>query len=507
MRFLVLSDLHLDHPFADVGPEHAERRRANLRACLDRVLALADAHDVDAILSAGDLYEHRHVQPDTAQFLADRFGEAGRPVFLAPGDEDPHTPDSVYATTAWPSNVHVFDHDLLVPVELAPGFRLWGAAHLRGGGTVGFLDGFRITDHTDDTVDLALFHGSEMTPGCDDRAPVMAPFRADQVGRAGLAHAFVGHGRTAVDGPWHTNPGNPDPLCFGDPHPRGAVIVDVTPDGTLHRERHDVAVSRLHEVVVDLTGAANLDEVLERVLDPLEDLEGTVRVTLDGQAAPGVVVEDDEITDWSTDHLAIVLAPRPAAPVVDLDVEPIDLRPRLAPEPTWHPSQEAAPEPTPEPAPEPAPAPAVAAVGAVATLERVEPAAPATPAAPAAPAESAEPTTQPPPVTPEPVRPTVVARPAEAPAAAPRSPGRTMALRAAALLTVCASVGLLVIADTLGERVVPAVAIAIVIGLLVVTRRPPADEPELEAIRAQVQATLRCIDPAPAPGSQVDVEP
>ena len=324
MRFLVFADLQLDRELeTDAGgPDHAVRRRANVRACLDRILALADDLDVDAIVSAGDLYVHRHVLPGTASFLVDRLGKAGRPVFLAPGDQDPHTPDSVYATTAWPDNVHVFDCDVLVPVELGPGVRLWGAAHPDHpdrADTPGFLDGFVIAD---DGVNLAVFHGSEVGSPSEPSTSTVAPFRAEQVEQAGLTHAFVGHAATAVDAPWHTVPGVPDPLGFDDPDPRGAVIVDVDADGTVRRERHSVAVSRLHEVAIDVTGADSADEVIERMLAAVEDLEGVVRVCLEGTAAPGVEVDGDELSSWSTDRLEIRAVPTLRAPVVSLVREP-----------------------------------------------------------------------------------------------------------------------------------------------------------------------------------------
>lgn len=313
MRFLVFSDLHLDHTFAEVRPEGARRRRRNLRECLDRIIALADAVDADAILSAGDLYEQRHLAADTGDFLARRFGQAGRPVLLAPGCEDPYTPESVYATTRWPANVHVFDHDHLRPVDLAPGLRLWGAAHVRATGTARLLDGFRAEG---DAVHVALLHRSELPvlDGDDDLGPLLDPYGPDRIREAGLAHAFLGHLHTPADGPWHTDPGNPDPLAFGEVGQRGAVVVDVGDDGTVRRQRHVVAVSQVHDVVVDVTGAQRPDDVLDRVLDAVGDLHGTVRVTLEGRATPGLDVRVDDVASWSSEQLEIVVRDRRPLP-------------------------------------------------------------------------------------------------------------------------------------------------------------------------------------------------
>lgn len=480
MRFLVFSDLHLDHAFEDVGPHHAARRPADLRACLDRILALADTHEVDAILSAGDLYEHRHLQPETASFLVDRFGQAGRPVFLAPGDEDPHTPDSLYATTPWPANVHVFDKDLLVPVELADGFRLWGAAHLGHGDTTGFLDGFRITD---DAVNLALFHGSEVGTSAHDPAPVVAPFRAEQIEHAGLTHAFVGNSRAAVDTPWHTVPGTPHPLGVGEPDLRGVVIVDVAPDGSLKRQRFGVADSPVHEVIIDLTDAGSTDEVLERMIASVEDLQGTVHVSLHGQPAPDVVVLDEDITSWSTGRLEIVLAPQPAAPP-HRDVErPASVAPpvrRDTPSPetvlevtaahdAWQEAlaslrRHAREEPAPVERPD---------LGGM-TLDTLETHLQTLRTHPAA-------------LEPDPAA--QAPHPEASPArreSRPRAIGRAVA----ALVTVGSAIGLLLVGETVLERGVAVAALVMVVGMAVITQRLAVDDAELAASRDRVRATL-----------------
>ena len=106
-----------------------------------------------------------------------------------------------------------------------------------------------------------------------------APFRAEQIGAAGLHHALLGHFHTPRDAPDHTYPGNPEPLTFGEAGPRGAVLVTVDGTGTVHTQRHRVAVTSVHDIVVDLDGAdvdvassdtVQLDalvELLRRALD------------------------------------------------------------------------------------------------------------------------------------------------------------------------------------------------------------------------------------------------
>ena len=76
-----------------------------------------------------------------------------------------------------------------------------------------FSSGFRL-DRGGTSV--ALFHGSERSGFAhQERGKVPhAPFTAEQVARSGLAHALVGHFHRPVLGPWHTYPGNPEPLTI-----------------------------------------------------------------------------------------------------------------------------------------------------------------------------------------------------------------------------------------------------------------------------------------------------
>ena len=138
---------------------------------------------------------------------------------------------------------------------------------------------------------LALFHGSEQDALQAGDQARHAPFRAGQIGEAGLHHALLGHFHTPRAAPDHTYPGNPDPLTFGETGVRGPVLVTVGADGTVAREWHPVAVSSVHDVVVDLSGAAHAEAVQDLVEAALLGRSGTARVTLRGEVSPDVAVE------------------------------------------------------------------------------------------------------------------------------------------------------------------------------------------------------------------------
>jgi DNA repair exonuclease SbcCD nuclease subunit len=259
-----------------------------LRETLRRIMQLAADVRADAVLCGGDLYEHERFSPDTAQFLRTTFAEATPlPVYLAPGNHDWFGPESLYHQVSWTPNVHVFTEDRLSPVALDDGLILWGAAHRAPANTDGFLDAFHVDRGG---VHVALFHGSERSWFGEQesgKAP-HAPFSADQIPAAGLHHAFLGHFHRPRDAEHHTYPGNPDPLSFGEDGERAAVVATVGPDGSVERERHVVAVTRAHDLRVDVTGCASLQEIGACVSAAARGRSGVARITLEGTLGASV---------------------------------------------------------------------------------------------------------------------------------------------------------------------------------------------------------------------------
>lgn len=319
MRLLLFSDLHLDTPFRWAGHALARRRRHALRDTLCRIVELAEQLDVDALACGGDLYEHERFTPDTASFLREQFARTERPIYLAPGNHDWYGPASLYRQVEWTPNVHVFTEDHLTPVTLTDGLTLWGAAHRAPANTDGFLAGDWRVDRGG--VHLALFHGSETAalPFQEAGKALHAPFSADQIERAGIHHAMLGHFHTPRDAARHTYPGNPDPLSFGETGERAAVLLTVHDDGRVDRQRHAVASTTVHDVAVDVTGVTSASEVRERAAEAVANLTGMVRLTVAGEVAPEV---DLHLADLSGvgPHLD-ALVPRLGRVTVGYDID------------------------------------------------------------------------------------------------------------------------------------------------------------------------------------------
>ncbi len=319
MRLLVFADLHLDATFAWAGREGAQRRRQAIRDTLGSIVQLAGEVEPDAVLCGGDLYEQERFTPDTGAFLKSTFEHLERPLYIAPGNHDYFAPESLYAQIDWSPNVHIFRGESFEAVELTEGVVLWGFAHHRPADTPPpFAGGFTVDGAAGD-LHLGLFHGSERASfelEVDEKTQAEkgrhAPFDAAEIEASGLAHAFVGHYHRPKAGDWHTYPGNPQPLTFGEQGERGAVVVEIAADGSLERTWHPVAASPAHDLAVDVSGAESLQDIRDRVAETLEDLSGVARLALEGEVAPGV-----ELDRQSLERLCELDNDLDAPPVID----------------------------------------------------------------------------------------------------------------------------------------------------------------------------------------------
>ena len=291
------ADLHLDSGFAwaGAGGASARRRRQSLRDALGHIAGLARDVDADALFCGGDLYEHDRVTPDTARFLRGTFAElAPCSVYLAPGNHDWYGPDSLYALTDWSRNVHVFREPRLQPVRLGNGLTLWGAAHCAPASTRNFFEGFAAQGPG---THVALCHAAERSSLAEQGGAKQphAPFDADDIERAGLAHAFLGHYHRPRDAARYTYPGNPDPLAFGEDGERGAVVATILGDGSITRERRAVATAPAHDLSLDVTGCASQQDVRDRLLRATGGRRGVVRLTMQGELHPDVDLREDDL--------------------------------------------------------------------------------------------------------------------------------------------------------------------------------------------------------------------
>ena len=186
VRLLHAADLHLDSPFSALSPEQAARRRQEQRAMLTQLAELANAHECDLVLLAGDLFDSDNAYPDSVDALRRAFASCRAEIVIAPGNHDFCAPGSAYLTETWSENVHIFTKQELSYFEFPRlSCRVWGAAFTAPDAPA-LLEGFSAKH--DGMLELMALHGDALNAN----SPYNAITR-EQIAASGLCYLALGH--------------------------------------------------------------------------------------------------------------------------------------------------------------------------------------------------------------------------------------------------------------------------------------------------------------------------
>lgn len=274
MRILHAADLHLDSPLSSLPAPQAAQRRRELRDLPRRLVQFAQAEGVDVVLLPGDLLDAQRFHPQSVQALTQALGELSTPVFLAPGNHDPFTHQSPYATAPWPDNVHIFSTPEMEAVELPTlNAVIHGCAFTAPHREDSPLTGYTVPQ--DGRLHLLCVHGEVAPMGR------YAPIAPGQLGATGAHYAALGHvhrcsGLQREGNTFWAYPGCPEGRGFDEAGEKGCLIVDVTHQGTTAKFA-PLCCRQYRTQEVDIS-------TLYQTLAGLEYSDDLVRLTLTGEA-------------------------------------------------------------------------------------------------------------------------------------------------------------------------------------------------------------------------------
>lgn len=269
-RFIHTADLHLDSPLTSLALRNAELGdlvRGATRKALERIVDLAIAQAVDAVIIAGDLYDGSQTSMATALFLMGqmrRLETAGIRVFLIRGNHDAQS--QITRELTFPSNVHVFD-GRGKPVKagaLGNGreIHMHGVSFAQPHAPASLLPTYR--GPVADAVNIGLMHTS--LAGASSHDPY-APTSIADLAAHGFDYWALGHihqRRVHLEKPWIVMPGNPQGRDINEGGAKGVTLATVAEDGTITCEEHGVAVAVFERLPLDLAGIDDWRGMLDR---------------------------------------------------------------------------------------------------------------------------------------------------------------------------------------------------------------------------------------------------
>ncbi|MBQ6568878.1 MAG: DNA repair exonuclease [Clostridia bacterium] len=155
IRIVHCADVHFGAKFGAVSAL-ADTLRAEQMQTFEKMIDFTRAN-ADILLLAGDLFNTPVPEKELADKVAALLGRAAVPVFITSGNHDPAAPDSVYNTTEFPENVHIFKDENLSCVELENiGARVFGAGFANP--VCRKITGLEDFTHGEETTDVLILH-------------------------------------------------------------------------------------------------------------------------------------------------------------------------------------------------------------------------------------------------------------------------------------------------------------------------------------------------------------
>lgn len=314
IRILHTGDLHLDSPFRGLTPEKARQRREEQRELLQRIRTLAEERQVDAVLIAGDLFDGDSVYYETTRMLVDTFSAMSAKIFIAPGNHDPFSEFSPYASVRWPENVHIFRSEYFQRVELPEqNAVLYGSAFISKYRDNSPLDQFK-ADYDDGLARLMLFHGDLSAPKSRYGAVTEAAITATGMDYVALGHVHRHQGFGRRGNTTYAYCGCPEGRGFDETGEKGVILGEIAP-GEVKLEFVPIGQRRYEEIALDVTGKE--PEAVLRDAVPADSTQHIYRFRLTGERQ-GEAPDCKALTGLLADKFFDVQVVDETVPAVDL---------------------------------------------------------------------------------------------------------------------------------------------------------------------------------------------
>jgi DNA repair exonuclease SbcCD nuclease subunit len=235
VRFLHTADLQLGMPYQWAGPRGDDLRRRRAE-CISRIAEVADEHDVDFVVIAGDFFDANTVDDRVVVRACEHLGKFEVPLFILPGNHDAGGgPNSVYKRDKFRRNKPALVSILTdpEPVLVADGKAVILPAplhyrHSRSDPTAHLTPEFGRKE-APEAIRIGLAHGGITDFG--DSMNVIAPDRATI---ADLDYLALGdwHSRKEIDRrTWYS--GAPEPTGFNEVDSGKVLIVEIEDRGDI----------------------------------------------------------------------------------------------------------------------------------------------------------------------------------------------------------------------------------------------------------------------------------
>lgn len=331
VKVLHCADLHLDAPFVCGDSRKSELRRSELLATFSSMMNYVKLNNIDIVLISGDLFESENVTRDTAAMLQREFADNPDCRFvISPGNHDPYTEDGVYGRVDFPSNVYIFKSTNVTHFSFDDlGVDVYGYAFVSPELSYNPFKG--IKPKVNSRINIMCAHG-EITTSKSDNCPItISDIRESGFDYVALGHIHAGSECEKVDDTYYAYAGCLEGRDFGECGHKGALLCEFEKkDYVLDAKFKKLRFCKRHYEIerINVSGAQNLSDVLPKVKERIEEKEynrdALVRVVLEGDVSPELVISEANFTLVAENlfYLELVNKTRPLFDVERLEKDP-----------------------------------------------------------------------------------------------------------------------------------------------------------------------------------------
>lgn len=303
LKILHCADVHLDAPFSLRNPELSEIRRNELRGAFASMFLRVKQWNVDLVLIAGDLFDHASVLPETVKMLKREFASIPDCRFvISPGNHDPYTPYSKYATEEFPDNVYIFREETPSCFQFDDiGATVCGYAFHGQSLPYSPLESYSFP--LDGNIRLLCAHAD-----LRNTESSYAPLKRETLERLKIDYAALGHvhnfeGIQRSGSTYYGYAGCFEGRGFDEPGLKGAVYAELTrrADQTISANIKRIRFSKKHyeNDTLDISGCSDPAEAAAKIREHIHlqkyDEDTALRITLKGNVSPALVLRRDAI--------------------------------------------------------------------------------------------------------------------------------------------------------------------------------------------------------------------
>ena len=293
MKFIHTGDLHLGYKYSSAfSSDTLSKLMENQKKLLSNIIDLSIEKCVDAIFFAGDLFDTKNPSSSLLKFVLSELERAKCDIFIICGNHDPLTFDSVYSTSKFPDNVHIFGGDI-EKFELDD-CDIYGYSFTNTHKTDNSLSDFVI--ECEDKINIMLAHGDLISESFYNPIPP-ADIEKSLLSYVALGHIHIPNGIKKVGNTYFGYCGTPQGSTFKETHDTKVILGEFV---SSHFEYEEISVCEHYfkELSLDISNLETNDEItglLKSALSACEIDKTLFNITFTGYIKDGFSIDSDYI--------------------------------------------------------------------------------------------------------------------------------------------------------------------------------------------------------------------